>query len=262
MSDENAARGKRKKEYSAPALEKGLDILEVLSSKNDGLTSKEISAALGKPMGQLFRMLVVLQQRGYVTYDAQSERYSLTLRIFDIANRLAPVRKLTQAATPLIRELSDTIQQSCHVVIYYDGKGHIVVQQDSPSERILVVRLGAEAPLADTCSGHVLLAYADDEQRAKMLAAIPGYHRKLSKTAAKKITERVRSAGYESIQSAQIQGVRDIGFPIFDHMGRCVAALVVPFLEYLDSSHPVKVKEARGMIQQTALLVSERLGHQ
>ena len=262
MNDANTARGKRSKEYSAPALEKGLDIIEALSTETVGLTSKQISAALGRPMGQLFRMLVVLQQRGYVTYDAKTECYSLTLRIFDLANRLAPVRKLTQIATPILRELSETIRQSCHLVVYYGGKGHIVVQQDSPSERMLVVRLGADAPLADTCSGHVLLAFADDEQRKKMLAAIPRGHKRVSKAEASKIVRRVREAGYESIQSGQIQGVRDIGFPLFDHTKRCVAALVVPFLEYLDSSHPVKSDQAQNIIRDVALTISRQLGYE
>ena len=67
--------GSKRKEYSAPALEKGLDIVEALAKEPEGLTSAEISSRLGRPMGQLFRMLVVLQQRGYVAHQAESERF-------------------------------------------------------------------------------------------------------------------------------------------------------------------------------------------
>jgi len=73
-SRKGGAGGKRK-EYSAPALEKGLDIMEALANVPEGLTSAEISSRLGRPMGQFFRMLVVLQQRGYVAYQAASEHY-------------------------------------------------------------------------------------------------------------------------------------------------------------------------------------------
>ena len=260
MSESNSSTRKRK-EYSAPALEKGLDIVEALAKEPEGLTSAEISVRLGRPMGQLFRMLVVLQQRGYVAYHADSERYELTLKLFEIAHGLGPVRRLNLVAAPLMKQLSQAIGQSCHLVIYYAGKGHVVVQQNAPSARVLRVRLGAEAPLFDSCSGHILLAFADDADREEMLQAIPSGHRNLSESALKKIVERIRSDGFECNSSAQIHGVQDIGYPIFDHGGRVAAALVVPFLEFLDDSHPVKIDAAQAAIEKTANQITAGLGH-
>ncbi len=105
MSESNGSTRKRK-EYSAPALEKGLDIVEALAKAPEGLTSADISERLGRPMGQLFRMLVVLQQRGYVAYQADSERYELTLKLFEIAHGLGPVRRLNLVAAPLMKQYS------------------------------------------------------------------------------------------------------------------------------------------------------------
>lgn len=252
--------GSKRKEYSAPALEKGLNIVEALAKEPEGLSSAEISSRLGRPMGQLFRMLVVLQQRGYVSYQADSERYELTLKLFEIAHGLAPVKRLSLVAAPLMKQLSQEIGQSCHLVIYYAGKGHVVVQQNAPSARVLSVRLGAEAPLFDSCSGHILLAFAEDADRKDMLEAIPSSHRKSSVQALRKIVERVRAEGSECIPSAQIQGVQDIGYPVIDHAGRVAAALVVPFLAFLDGSHPVKIDAAQTAIENTAQLITTGLG--
>ncbi len=260
MSKNNSSARKRK-EYSAPALEKGLDIVEALANEPEGLTSAEISERLGRPMGQLFRMLVVLQQRGYVAYRADSERYELTLKLFEIAQGLGPARRLNLVAAPLMKHLSQGIGQSCHLVVYYAGKGHVVAQQDAPSARVLSVRLGAEAPLFDSCSGHILLAFAEDADREEMVQAIPSGHRIPSKSALKRIVERIRSDGFESNSSAQIHGVQDIGYPVFDYGGRIAAALVVPFLEFLDDSHPVKIDAAQEVIDRTAQLITEGLGH-
>ncbi len=260
MSESNSSTRKRK-EYSAPALEKGLDIVEALAKEPEGLTSADISERLGRPMGQLFRMLVVLQQRGYVAYQADSERYELTLKLFEIAHGLGPVRRLNLVAAPLMKQLSQDIGQSCHLVIYYAGKGHVVVQQNAPSARVLSVRLGAEAPLCDSCSGHILLAFAEDADREEMLEAIPSAHRKPSAQALRNIIERVGTDGSECIPSAQIQGVQDIGYPIFDHGGRIAAALVVPFLAFLDGSHPVKIDAAQDEIKKTAQQITAGLGH-
>jgi len=261
LEREKDSAGSKRKEYSAPALEKGLDIMEALAKAPEGLTSAEISTRLGRPMGQLFRMLVVLQQRGYVTYQADSERYEVTLKLFELAHGLGPVKRLNLVAAPLMKQLSQDIGQSCHLVIYYAGKGHVVVQQNAPSARVLSVRLGAEAPLFDSCSGHILLAFAEDEDRAEMLAAIPDSHRKPSEFALRKVVERIRSDGFECIPSAQIQGVQDIGYPVLDHAGRLAAALVVPFLAFLDGSHPVKIDAAQKAIEKTARQITAGLGH-
>ena len=52
--------------YRAPALSKGLDILELLASEGDGLAQGEIGRRLDRTTSEIFRMLLVLRQRGYV----------------------------------------------------------------------------------------------------------------------------------------------------------------------------------------------------
>ena len=53
--------------YSAPALEKGLDILELLSlCSGGGLSQSEIAEGLGRSKNEIFRMMVVLEERGYI----------------------------------------------------------------------------------------------------------------------------------------------------------------------------------------------------
>jgi DNA-binding IclR family transcriptional regulator len=251
----------KRKTYSAPALEKGLDIIELLAIEDGGLNIGEITKKLNRSVGELFRMLVVLQQRGYVLLESGSDRYKLTLKLFGLAHRFPPVKRLTSISAPVMRRLSYDIEQSCHLVIYYAGNGHVVVQQDSPSERIFSVRLGAEAPLMNTCSGHLLLAFADPYTRKKMLSRIPAHHPSDEAIDIDKIVRKVLSQGYESIHSAQAQGVQDIGYPVFDYQDQAVAALVVPFFEYLDGSQPTVAEDVHNFIKQAARNISIALGY-
>src|SRR5215472_10472639 len=55
-----------KMSYAAPALEKGLDILELLGRQRDGLTKSQLARSLDRSASEIFRMLVCLEQRGYV----------------------------------------------------------------------------------------------------------------------------------------------------------------------------------------------------
>ena len=257
----NDASAKRKT-YSAPALEKGLDILELLSNEADGLNISEITKRLNRSVGELFRMLVVLQQRGYVNLEAGSDRYTLTLKMFGLAHRFPPIKKLTSASAPILQRLSYDIEQSCHLVIYYEGRGHVVVQQDSPSARVFSVRLGAEAPLMNTCSGHLLLAFADPNTRNQMLSRIPPHHPNADGIDIDKMVRKVLSQGYEGIRSEQAHGIQDIGYPVFDYRDQAVAALIVPFFEYIDGSHQTNAQDAHHAIKQAALDISSALGYE
>lgn len=252
----------RKKVYSAPALEKGLDLLELLSSEVDGLNITDITARLDRSVGELFRMLAVLEQRGYIETPAGSDRHRLTLKLFGLANRFPPIKRLTSLANPLMHRLSYTIEQSCHLVIYYEGKGHVVVQQDSPSARIFSVRLGAEAPLVNTCSGHLLLAFSELEKRDLMLSRVPSDHPQANSEQLEDIINRVKSQGYESVISAQAHGVNDIGYPVFDATGQIAAALVVPFIDFTDGSHTTDMAMIHENMQVTASELSKLLGYE
>jgi hypothetical protein len=55
--------------------------------------------------------------------------------------------------------------------------------------------------------------------------------------------------------------VQDIGYPNFDHGGRIAAALVVPFLAFLDGSHPVTIDAAQDEIEKTAQQIIAGLNH-
>ena len=252
----------QKKSYFAPALDKGLDIIELLSEEPQGLILSDIAFKLNRSVGEIFRMLAVLERRAYISLDPVTDRYALTLKIFEISHRYLPVRRLTSTALPVMQKLAAQLEQSCHLVIYYNGRGLIIAQAENPAQRSLNVRLGAEAPLASSCSGHLLLAYADQKTRSEMLKAQPRHLRTgISKSELDKIILKITGQGYESVPSTQIQGVKDVGFPIFDYSKKMVAALSIPFLEYLDGSQKSTFEEARDILQNAAESISAALGY-
>ena len=264
MSNDSKKTGKsngRRKEYKAPALEKGLDILELLAGEEQGLNISELGKKLGRSVGEIFRMIAVLEQREYIKLRDASDAYVLTLKMFELSLQLPPIARLSAAAAPVMKLLAHDSNQSCHVAIYYDGGVHVVAQQDAPTERILSVRLGAKGSLMNTCSGHVLLAFSDDVEREQMISIIPGKQHKPTPKEIEKIVNRVRKQGHETIKSAQVRGVQDVGYPIFDHSGRAIAALVVPYIAYLDNSHTVSLAEASALVGSAAKRVSTLLGY-
>ena len=58
--------------YRAPALDKGLDILELLARAHTPLSMTGVAAAIGYSKGEIFRMLQVLEERGYIARETES----------------------------------------------------------------------------------------------------------------------------------------------------------------------------------------------
>lgn len=63
--------------YSAPALEKGLDILEMLCRSEQPLSQKEIAQKLGRSVGEIYRMVTCLVDRDYVA-QVDDNTYTVT----------------------------------------------------------------------------------------------------------------------------------------------------------------------------------------
>src|SRR3984893_13987061 len=90
--------------YTAPALEKGLDILELLAADPAALTHSEIAHRLRRTIGEVFRMLVCLDERGYISQVSTDERYQLTLKLFELAHKHHPLQRLVSAARPRMQQ--------------------------------------------------------------------------------------------------------------------------------------------------------------
>lgn len=246
--------------YHAPALEKGLDILELLADRPEGLAQSEIARALDRSVGEIFRMLACLVDRGYVTIQRPGDRYFLSLKLFELAHRHEPLQNLIGSALPLMRELADRVHQSCHLTIVESGHGVVVAQVNAPGEIGFSVRTGTLVNLLSTASGRVLLAFQPETDRKRILSIEPGSREGIElRLQDDGMLARVRERGYEDLASTCIRGVHDLAFPVLDPRACAVAAITMPFIERLDVED-VSLDDARDALGEVAARLSEALG--
>ena len=243
--------------YAAPALEKGLDILEHLSRSDTGLAQSEIARALGRSVSEIFRMLVVLQERGYVALDAATDRYVLTTLLFEIANRTPIIRRLTTTAAPLMRDLAHAINQSVHLAVLSDDSVLIAGQVDPPARHVMSVRLGTRVDVWRASSGRVMMSFVNEFDLADMLRRAP---LPAGTTEARLRVElaAIRARGCEIVDSFMIRGIVNISAPIIDHTGQAIAALTVPHIERYGD--PVSFSECCKSTIEAANQLSRILG--
>jgi DNA-binding IclR family transcriptional regulator len=247
--------------YAAPALEKGLDILDVLVDTAEGYTLNELSVKLGRTVSEIFRMVVTLERRGYVQGD-HNDRYTLTLKLFEMAHRQQPIRSLTAMALPLLRDLANVTRQSCHLSIYHSGRVAVIAQVDSPERWSFGLKVGAVMGLTDTSSGHVLLAFRDLAERERMLAAhtrVEGEN-DVEPAALLALLDEIRATGHEIVPSRQMRGVTNMAFPVIGSSGDAVAAVNVPYLERIDKKINPEFDEVCRMVGEMTGRLSALMG--
>jgi DNA-binding IclR family transcriptional regulator len=218
-------------EYSAPALDKALDILEVLSSADGPLSQADLAAAVGRSVSQIFRVVATLERRGYLFRDAQTGLYLLSTRLFDLAHRQEPLRSLAAAALPVMRRLADETRSSCNLSVYDADRMRVVCQVVSPSDFGFQVRVGALFPLQTTASGLVQLAFPTAVMPGAGHSAWGGDDAAQPTPARDAVLAAIVSQGYLVRPDALQPGITDIVHPVLDTEGRAaVAVLTVPYV--------------------------------
>jgi DNA-binding IclR family transcriptional regulator len=247
--------------YRAPALDKGLDILELLAGVDGGLSQAEIAKKLDRSPNEFYRMLDRLVKRGYVA-RLDGDRYVLTLKLFGLAQLHAPTRRLASLAMPLMRELAEITRQENHIVVYDRGHPVVIAQLEAPGYWGISIRVGSRMGLFDTGSGRVLLAFRNPEVRAMMVAehvASGGPEARMTPEFIARL-EEIREVGYETMPSAQTAGVTNLSAPILGADGEALGALTVPYIGIINVPEAPDIPRTLKALRETARRISELVG--
>ena len=221
--------------YATPALDKGLDILELLAHQTEGLTKSQLARALDRSVSEIFRMLLCLERRGYIA-QIDEERYSLTLKLFQLVLEHPPTERLVSDALPVMKRLAFETQQSCHIGVLDGDRVVIIAQVNSPNSVGFYVKLGSTVDLMESASGYVILAHQGEAERDRSIAE---WRRRTNKRVPSDLAghvDRIRKLGHEKRASYLAKGVINISFPICDERGAALAALTIPYIQYSATS--------------------------
>ncbi|PZO91933.1 MAG: IclR family transcriptional regulator [Sphingomonas sanxanigenens] len=243
--------------YRAPALEKGLDIVELLARTATPLTLTQICTALGRSQSELFRMAQVLEHRGLIAPSPNGDGFILTNRLFELGMAKAPIRSLVEAAIPSMRGFSDEMHQSAHLVVRSGSQMVVVARTESPGDLGFSVRVGRHQPIIGSNSGVVLFAFAHSDEREQILQLIGKPKRDGRLATFQRQADEARRSGIHSSESDVVRGVTDVSAPVFDPNG-VAAALTTPFVHL--SAATVTLDEAAKRLAHYATAISHELG--
>ncbi|MBB5753404.1 IclR family transcriptional regulator [Prosthecomicrobium pneumaticum] len=225
--------------YSAPALEKGLDVIELLASLSEGVTPSQIAQRLGRSLQEVYRVVVALERRGYLVRPPGEEALILSMRLFDLASRVPPLRRLVDVAWPIMNRLSIETYQAVHLAVLDGLSIRVVSQVDSPAPLGFRLRVGTQNPAEKTASGRLLMAYQQPAVEDWLYGAIAQKDPKADIGALQARVAAIRARGWEMIEGEQLKGIVDVSFPILSSSGFAFAVITMPFLSSAMERMPV-----------------------
>jgi DNA-binding IclR family transcriptional regulator len=244
--------------YRAPALEKGLDILRLLAGERTPMTVSTICQRLDRSQGEIFRMVQVLQTRGFIDRDPRTDGYFLTDLLFSMAMRQPVTQGLVEVAIPVMRGLAADIGQSCHLALHARGDIVIVARMESMEQLGFSVRVGYRLAITKAVSGVMLFAFQPPDVRARWLAMIEPKPTRAEIERFTATADAVRKKGHASAASSFVVGITDVSAPII-RGDRAAAALTVPYIKttYSRGSLPTVVEKLKAAAHVIASQLTE-----
>jgi IclR family transcriptional regulator, pca regulon regulatory protein len=211
------------------ALARGLDVLSCFDADHRELTLAEVAAEAGLARPTARRLLLTLQELGYVRTSGTG--FALTPKVLRLGIAYASSLGLWDIARPHMADLVATTHESSSMA-QLDGSDIVYVARVAvPKIIALRVDIGTRFPALRTSQGKVLLAALDpDELQAALAepsrAGLPPFlPRPRAELEAELMT--VRARGWALADEELAPGIRSVAAPVRDGTGAVRAAMNV-----------------------------------
>jgi IclR family pca regulon transcriptional regulator len=212
------------------ALARGLSVLSCFDARHPRMTLTEIAAASGLARPTARRLLLTLQELGYVRAEGGS--FALTPRVLGLGMAYVNALGLWDIARPHMENLVASTKESSSMS-QLDGSDIVYVARVAvPKIITLRVSIGTKFPAVRTSQGKVLLAALDETALRQVLglpsdAGLPPYPDDRSMADIRDELRTVRARGWALADEELAPGIRSVAAPVRDGDGSVRAALNV-----------------------------------
>src|SRR6185295_4865360 len=259
-TQEIGKRGQNREQVTS--VERALSILELLASRNHGLSTSEISRVAKVPKSSTSYLLRTLVSRGYVRRDPETGQHTLGIRVLSLGGQAMQGMALREVAIPHLRNIVDRTRLGAHLAILDHGDAVYIEKVESPGFIKMDIWVGRRVAPQLTAIGKALICHLEPQ----VVQEITARHRVTpasSKTIQKlpRLLEELaltRRRGYAVDDEEHAVGVRCVAAPVFAASGDVVAALGISgTVSQLNDDHLASVGN---IIRAAALKLSGQLG--
>lgn len=224
------------------ALSRGLDMILAFSHHRVRMTLTEAAEATGLSRPTARRILLTLQDRGYVRTDGKT--FALTPRVLALGYAYLSSLNLTEITQPFMERVVQATGEGCSLATLDDTD--VVYVTRVPTHRVTSITLatGTRLPAHATSLGHVLLADLTTAELDRYLsrADLRPLTARTIRTPAELIERLnlVREQGWAMVDQELEEGLRSIAAPVRDANGRVIAAMGLSSLIATTDAHAVR----------------------
>lgn len=250
------------REYSAPAVDRALDIIEYMAEHPRSFGATELSRILNIPLNSIFRILKRLTERDYTVQDAVSGGYQLSTQVFSLGMSLYTRFELRQRARPYLEWLCRETQETCQLQVPHGEKVLVMDTVNPEISFFLRVVPGSLVYYHPNAYGKAILAFMPEDEVNRILSPkLPALTKNTITLLVDLIPEleKIRQTGLAYDEEEYTRGIVCIGAPVFDVKGEIKAGLGITALaSMLDEQerHPFEK-----LVLECASRVSKSIGY-
>jgi len=212
------------------SLDRAMGVFEVLS-ETSGLSLSALSEETGQSPATVYRILVTLEGRGLVDFDASEQVWHIGPAAFVIGARFLRRTSLVDRARPVMRALMEETGETANLGIEKEGAVLFLGQVETSATIRAFFPPGTLSEMHASGIGKALLAHMEDRRLARVLAGV-GLQAFTGQTIINAAALRddlagIRARGYAVDNEEKTDGMRCIAAPVFDMTGEAVAGISV-----------------------------------
>lgn len=160
-------------------------VLETFDADRSAQTPTEIGRRAGLPSSTAHRLVAELVDTGLLDRD-ESGQVRLGMHLWEVAQRGSRALRLRQAALPFMERVQARIREHTQLAVWERDETLFLERLSHPDAVSNIARIAGRLPLHASSAGLVLLAFADDADRERVLA------RPLTPVGPGSVTDRAR----------------------------------------------------------------------
>lgn len=255
---------RRKQVYdtTVQSVERTLDIIETLSEYKTGVGVTTLSKELKLHKSTVHRLLTTLMLRKYVEQDAETSKYKLGMRVFELGNAVLSKLDIRQHAMPYLRQLWRTTGETVQLAIV-DQYKVLYVDVLETLERVGVKsNVGERVPLHCAAAGKAWLANLPGERLDEVIKFVKFEpFTPYTIDSSEKLKEAVTQAqdmGYAVDNQEYSSDLVAVSSAVKNYRGRVIACISItaPALRMNEE----RIREMGETVKTTAEKISQSMG--
>ncbi|MBC2581870.1 IclR family transcriptional regulator [Clostridium sp. DJ247] len=245
------------------SVDRSLSILEVLSDYENGLGITEISEKVKLHKSTVHRLLSTLIFKGYVEQNEITNRYKLTLKLFELGNKKVEKMNIVTVARPYLQEIMEKTNEVVHLVVRDGVEIVYVAKVESQNTIRMYSRIGKRSPVYCTAVGKSMISHMNKEEVREIWenSDIKKYTENtiVDFEKFKEHIKLIKKKGYAIDEQENEIGIRCVAASVFDYSGKICGAISISgsIISFTED----KIEQFSKLVIEYAKNISRELGY-